>query len=1071
MLETQGRGGARGPPADAKALEAWRQRNAEWSALQEKLAARTGRDPSQLAMAHARQAEFRARKEASELIERATPMWEKYGSHYWMMSLRDTHSRFVRAGHLFSGLWCELKEDKSCLPEVVRTTASLLPRSGFLSTTKQVTGSFWRDSRMVTSKRMSLLSELPRLVPTMQLDEGVLADLEIRGVPLDQDDNDVAGQPRVPPEPLLEALRTEDIAAMPGTIAEEQAEEEEEAKVPVEEKKATPRAGPAAALSTDRLSFFCGVGESASAELRVLNTGSTVLYYEWVGAGTAGLSQPGPTLPFNTGSSEPSDFWTAVHKGTLLPGAGAQCVFSFTAREPGVFLRHLRLQTTPPLPGGEVVLTLKGCAVSPDNGSVARAAVLSEERAIAAKETVQDILTAIIKSIRPPPPDPRLHRQLFYSRNRQDKLWYYSELMPQWLSLADDTIALHRPKERRALQWDFSARHLRTLIQTLPRRHVVRRGELQARLDELMGRATARPPPPPHLYDLGVSLWSTLARHIPRAALQLRLSLGLPTPYDTPTPQEEELVSARQVAANDWHTNNMASARDTERTGARRGSNTNIIVTEPVVDPQLEAEYKQQLYSAVRARVCELIHSFDSLAQQSQERDTLVSRFSARRSATRHRVAMWGNDTLAPEFGKKRETPEEAREREQRRLRLNFGSPVKEEKQPEELPLYTKGTVAMAAGIGMAVAVTWDGFYYCWLNAADPRTHAKMQKSDKRAPLPASAISRPGSRIVPPPKPAAVKKSRKEDGTVDEKAEGPGPAVAARPCALPLLQGIECTRLAVGPSGVLMLDDDGRAWSWDLEMAEAKRVYEGLSIREAAFGQEGMFTLLLDKAGKVYSCGDAGKYGVLGHGDKKSRETPEPIAALDGAQIVQVAAGGHHAMALAANGVVYAWGNGDSGALGVGDKRGRTVPTALDAALFGGEHVTAIATGTHHSMALTASGHVYTWGRGYGGVLGHGDAKDVEAPKRVTALEERVDEVAAGSTHCLARVGGAVCSWGRGSRGCLGHGTEEDAHAPRLVEGLKEYSARGLCASGAFSMALLQWEEQEEPAEIAAVLP
>ena len=45
-----------------------------------------------------------------------------------------------------------------------------------------------------------------------------------------------------------------------------------------------------------------------------------------------------------------------------------------------------------------------------------------------------------------------------------------------------------------------------------------------------------------------------------------------------------------------------------------------------------------------------------------------------------------------------------------------------------------------------------------------------------------------------------------------------------------------------------------------------------------------------------------------------------------------------------------------------------------------------VSCGSYTAVALTTDGAAYTWGKGARGVLGHGHARDVAAPTRVSAL-------------------------------------------------------------------------------------
>ncbi|MCP3915716.1 MAG: hypothetical protein GY711_09185, partial [bacterium] len=84
-------------------------------------------------------------------------------------------------------------------------------------------------------------------------------------------------------------------------------------------------------------------------------------------------------------------------------------------------------------------------------------------------------------------------------------------------------------------------------------------------------------------------------------------------------------------------------------------------------------------------------------------------------------------------------------------------------------------------------------------------------------------------------------------------------------------------------------------------------------------------------------------------------------------EIVAVAAGFAHSLALDANGNVWAWGRNQAGQLGDGTTVDRHIPTAIGLA-----NVVAIDAGDHHSLALLANGMLMGWGHNARGQLGDG---------------------------------------------------------------------------------------------------
>uniref|UniRef100_A0A667WYP8 Alsin Rho guanine nucleotide exchange factor ALS2 n=1 Tax=Myripristis murdjan TaxID=586833 RepID=A0A667WYP8_9TELE len=96
---------------------------------------------------------------------------------------------------------------------------------------------------------------------------------------------------------------------------------------------------------------------------------------------------------------------------------------------------------------------------------------------------------------------------------------------------------------------------------------------------------------------------------------------------------------------------------------------------------------------------------------------------------------------------------------------------------------------------------------------------------------------------------------------------------------------------------------------------------------------------------------------------------------------------------------VWSWGRGTEGQLGHGDQLARLQPLCIKS--LSGEEVIKVAAGCHHSLALTAQCQVYSWGSNMCGQLGH-VSSPVTVPQ-LTKLSEglRVWDVSAGLSHSL----------------------------------------------------------------------
>ncbi|XP_077435486.1 alsin-like isoform X2 [Vanacampus margaritifer] len=96
---------------------------------------------------------------------------------------------------------------------------------------------------------------------------------------------------------------------------------------------------------------------------------------------------------------------------------------------------------------------------------------------------------------------------------------------------------------------------------------------------------------------------------------------------------------------------------------------------------------------------------------------------------------------------------------------------------------------------------------------------------------------------------------------------------------------------------------------------------------------------------------------------------------------------------------VWSWGRGSEGQLGHGDQLARLQPLCIKC--LTGEEVIKVAAGSHHSLALTAQCQVYSWGSNMCGQLGHVNSP-VTVPQQ-TKLPDglRAWDVSAGQSHSL----------------------------------------------------------------------
>ena len=172
-------------------------------------------------------------------------------------------------------------------------------------------------------------------------------------------------------------------------------------------------------------------------------------------------------------------------------------------------------------------------------------------------------------------------------------------------------------------------------------------------------------------------------------------------------------------------------------------------------------------------------------------------------------------------------------------------------------------------------------------------------------------------------------------------------------------------------SGKLMALNTGRTTVIVREIGTNRIAIIQLDIEENSniepmLETNGSHTVTLRVDGTVWSYGK-GTYGELGNG--KEEITDEPVQAIfpNGTEIIQVACGESHSLALDSKGNVWAWGRNNYYQLGNNKDLNTTVPVRVQ----GLTNIKKIACGTNTSYALGEIGEIYSFGlnaNGEGGI-------------------------------------------------------------------------------------------------------
>ncbi|XP_067993448.1 probable E3 ubiquitin-protein ligase HERC4 isoform X1 [Melanerpes formicivorus] len=168
--------------------------------------------------------------------------------------------------------------------------------------------------------------------------------------------------------------------------------------------------------------------------------------------------------------------------------------------------------------------------------------------------------------------------------------------------------------------------------------------------------------------------------------------------------------------------------------------------------------------------------------------------------------------------------------------------------------------------------------------------------------------------------------------------------------------------------------------------------------------------------------------------DPAVRSTTRLVKELETQDIVQIACGNYHSMALSRGGVIFTWGKNTHGQLGLGSQTPFSSQPRVVKTLQGVPHAQ-IAAGGSHSITVSLSGAVYSWGKNEFGQLGLGDTNDRDCPTYVGALEHwKTVFISCGADHtAVLSKEGLVCTFGAGGAGQLGHNSTRNELTPRVV--------------------------------------
>ncbi|NBR96312.1 MAG: hypothetical protein EBT48_01695 [Verrucomicrobia bacterium] len=239
--------------------------------------------------------------------------------------------------------------------------------------------------------------------------------------------------------------------------------------------------------------------------------------------------------------------------------------------------------------------------------------------------------------------------------------------------------------------------------------------------------------------------------------------------------------------------------------------------------------------------------------------------------------------------------------------------------------------------------------------------------------------------------------------------------------------GTALTKIAVISAGVshaLAVDQDGQAWGWGdnsagqlgitgLSFNRATKIALGTKIIGVAAGARHSF-LLTQEGGKVLA------YGADDFGQKTG-------ASGITSQVVSVASGENHGLAVDKDGRVWSWGDNRAGEVSAdGTVSTQGVVRRLNTPLL--VNALSVTAGAEHSMAMTKEGKVIGWGQNMSGQLGSGGLATTPPYATAAALFANTTQgtwISAGGYHsAIISSGAAAFAAGLNTSGECANGTK-----------------------------------------------
>lgn len=276
---------------------------------------------------------------------------------------------------------------------------------------------------------------------------------------------------------------------------------------------------------------------------------------------------------------------------------------------------------------------------------------------------------------------------------------------------------------------------------------------------------------------------------------------------------------------------------------------------------------------------------------------------------------------------------------------------------------------------------------------------------------------------------------------------------------------VQCSIKSLSNTSVFLVSSLERRTGFDSGLDESDGLFEEKGGASLETSEQNAFNTLDDvsESGASFSL-EVFAWGSGGAQNMSLLQLPPSLVAQ---KIRMIACSDSHCLVLSCSGAVFAYGDNDEGALGLGDLAPRQSLTLVE---FPSEAeppvIHKVAAGScvlgSHSLALDAAGRIYSFGVAY--ACGHSSLKPCLRPKELKELPQSnpknaygrfpVRDIACGGGFSVAVMdSGVVCSWGLWAHGRLGLGRPKPLNvrgksrmtkyqmSPKMVEGVSNIIA------------------------------